>query len=73
MKRSLQWLICAAILFVAGVGLIATGIFLGIGPSGVGFLLLATGVGAVLIAMRFRKLERAEGLSQLEQQMDRFW
>jgi Flp pilus assembly protein TadB len=70
--RSTQWLVCAVILVAGGVALAVFGLRVGAGPWG-GVLLFATAVGAVLVARRFRKLERTKSLSELDRQMDRFW
>ena len=56
-KRSTQWAVCAGILFVAGIATIATGILLGRGGGLLTLFFLAIAVGALLVSIRFRKLE----------------
>jgi hypothetical protein len=71
-ERSDQWLVCAAILFGGGIVLTLFGLLVGGGPLG-GVLLFATGVGALLVARRFRKLERTSTLEDFNRQLESFW
>ena len=56
-KRSAQWALCAGILFVASIAVTVSGIFLGLGGGLLTIIFLLMGVGALLAANRFRKLE----------------
>ena len=72
MLRSTEWIVCAAILFASGGAATLLGVIAGVGPFG-GILFLGTGVWAVFVARRFRKLERAATPEEFDRLYARLW
>ena len=72
MHRSAEWLVCAAILFASGGIATLIGVLYGIGALG-GVVFLGTGVWAVFVSRRFRKLERARSPEEFDRAYRRLW